>query len=221
MKSTLSRLVNTTRRFANDDHASLSIEAAIILPVICGLYVAGYQFFDGYRREAHMFKASYTVADILSRRLSLLTPEDLDGLEGVYETLTFSENASYMRFTEVRRSGDGLEVVWSYATDAQQAMTTTRLQSYLPQIPRLDDNERVTIVESYTYDHPFFSVGLEDRIINNFVPVSQRYSARLAFAPGEGQEDNESVNNNNVDCGTEIIEIDGVPLIGLGNCTEG
>ncbi len=221
MKTILSRLRTATRHFALEDRASLSIEAAIILPVIAALYVAGYQYFDGYRRESQMFKASYAVADMLSRRLSLLSPQDLDGLESVYETLTFSEDASYMRFTEVRRTDDGLEVVWSYATDGQPALTTTRLQSFLDKIPRLDKNERLTLVEAYTYDSPFFSVGLEDRIIPNFVPISQRYSARLAFAPGENQEDNTSVNNNNLDCGTEVVLIDGVPLIGLGNCTAG
>ncbi|WP_281824005.1 TadE/TadG family type IV pilus assembly protein [Jannaschia rubra] len=221
MQSPPSRLPSALRRFAEDEFAALSIEAAFLLPVLCLLYVAGYQFFDSYRRETQMIKANFAVADMLSRRVSLVTPADLDGLQRVYETMTFSTDASYMRFTEVRRGANGMEVIWSYATDGQPGMTTERLQGYLNQIPRLDLNERVTLVESYTYDAPFFSVGLKDRIVDRVTPISQRYAARLAFAPGNGQENNGSVTGNNTDCGTNnTILIDGQLIVGAGNCTE-
>lgn len=176
------------QRFAAEDRASLSIEAAIMLPVLVALYVAGYQYFDQYRREAHMTKASYAVADMLSRRLSILTPHDLDGLESVYEALTYSEGASYMRFSEIRRTPGGLSVVWSYATDGQPLLNDQRLERVLNQIPRLDVNERITVVEAYTYDSPFFDVGLGDRIIPSFVPISQRYASCLPFTPETSQD---------------------------------
>lgn len=215
------RLHEVLRRFIREDRASLSIEAAIMLPILVAFYVAGYQYFDQYRREAHMTKASYAVADMLSRRLGIVTPNDLNGLEGVYETLTYSVDSSYMRFTEVRRSGEELEVIWSYATDGQPAMTQDRLQGYLNQIPRLDPNERVTLVEAYTYDDPYFNVGLEDRIIPSFVPISQRYAARLAFAPGNNVPDDDiSVIGNETDCGTNVTLINGLELIGAGNCQD-
>lgn len=220
MKIVAPRPLSAIARFLRKEDASMSIEAALMLPMLIGIYVAGYQFFDSYRREAQMFKASYAVADILSRRLSLLSRDDLNGLERVYETMTFSENESYMRFSEVRRTNDGVEVVWSYATDGQTALTNRRLQGFLDQIPVLALNERVTIVESFTFEQPFFDVGLDARIVENFVPVSQRYAARLAFAPGDGTEDQPSVNNNNIDCGDDVVEIAGEILIGAGNCTE-
>jgi len=213
------RIRDAIQRFAVEDRAALSIEAAIMLPILIAFYVAGYQYFDQYRREAHMTKASFAVADMLSRRLNIVTPGDLNGLETVYEALTYSEDASFMRFTEVRRSVDDVEVIWSYATDGQPAMTLGLLQGFLDQIPRLDPNERVTLVEAYTYDHPFFNVGLGDRIIPSFVPISQRYASRLAFAPGEGvATDNDSVIANDTDCGTEVTLVNGLPLIGAGNC---
>lgn len=219
MNAFLSGLLARPRRFWIDTTAALSVEAAIILPILCGMYVAGYQFFDGYRREAQIFKANYAVADLLSRRRQIVTPLDLEGLENVFETLIFSEDTSFMRFSEIRRTGDRVEVIWSYATDGQPAMSTTRLQGYLDQIPTLDDNERVLVVESYTYDDPFFSVGLEDRIIPSFTPISPRYEARVAFAPGEGvAPDNDSVLANDTDCGNDVVLINGVPIIGAGNC---
>ncbi|WP_179379218.1 TadE/TadG family type IV pilus assembly protein [Jannaschia marina] len=215
-----SRLSAPLARFAREERAALSIEAAIMLPVLTLIFVMGYQYFDQYRREAHMTKASYAVADMLSRRLSIVTPHDLNGLESVYETLTYSENLSYMRFTEVRRRNDNLEVIWSFATDGQPAMTDAILQGFLNQVPRLDENERVTLVESYTFDRPYFNVGLGDRIIPNFVPISQRYAARLAFAPEQiVADDNISIIANDTDCGDDVVLVNGLPLIGAGNCT--
>lgn len=88
-----------------------------------------------------------------------------------------------MRFTEIRRLDGEIQKVWSWATDGQPAMTTERLQGYLDQLPTLADGERIMVVESYTYDSPFFAVGLEDRIIPNFTPMRPRYGSCIAFTP--------------------------------------
>ena len=212
------RAVGHLRRFAREERGALAIEAVIMLPALVLVYVAGYQYFDQYRREAQMTKASYAVADMLSRHLGIVTPRDLDGLERVYETLTDSPGDSFMRFSEVRRTGGELRVIWSYATDGQPALTPARLEGHLSRIPRLEDNERVTLVEAYTYDDPLFDVGLGDRIVPSFVPMRQRYAARLAFAPDTAAPDGGSVIANDTDCGGAIALVAGVPLVGVGNC---
>lgn len=183
MKIPMNRLANRAGRFLAEDDAALSIEAAIMLPILCAMYVSGYQFFDGYRREAQIYKANYAVADLVTRQTKsdTITPVDLEGLQRVFETLTSSENQSYMRFTEVRRNDEGIEVIWSYASDGQPGMTTARVQGFLDQIPSLSHNERVVLVESYTYDAPFFSVGLEERIIDVMIPISPRYHGCIPF----------------------------------------
>ena len=207
------------RRFRDDERAALSIEAAIMLPVLIFLYAAGFTWFDAYRRESQIFKASYAVADLLSRRSDLVTPNDLEGLQGVFETLVASApGGAYMRFSELRRTGNGIEVVWSYATDEQPALTTTRAQALLRRVPTLVEGERVTLVESYTIDTPFFAVGLSERIIGNVIPTRQRYDPRLAFAPGAARRGDASVVPNDVDCGANVVPVGGQRLVGEGNC---
>ncbi|SFI86610.1 TadE/TadG family type IV pilus assembly protein [Jannaschia pohangensis] len=229
-------------RFDRDERGSMSIETVLTLPLMILMFIIGYQYFDAYRREVAITKASYAVADLLSRRQDLVTPFDLEGLTTVFETLTFStDERTYMRFSEVRReAGGGLKVIWSYATDEQLALNDLRVQAYLSKIPRLAVNERILLVESFTYDsprfgttfnqliqsrsetdaagNPRFTVGLEDRIISNIVPISARYDARIAFAP-EGEE-GDDVTVNNTDCDDEIVPVDGEELVGAGNCTD-
>lgn len=210
-------LIAPLARFARSERASLSIEAAIMLPILTVMFVMGYQYFDQFRREAQMTKASFAVADALSRFPGAVTIDQLNALEQVYEYLTYSEGNSYMRFTEVRRDGDEMKILISYATDGQAAMTDVTLTSFLSQIPRLDDNQRITLVEAYTYDNPFFLVGLQDRIIPNFVPMNHRYDAGNAFWVDEDFVNDEGNTTVQIDeC--EISEtVNGLVLIGAGS----
>ena len=220
MTDPLARLARAPRRFWRDERAALSIEAAIMIPVLMFLYAAGFSWFDAYRRESEIDRASYAVSDLLSRRGDLVTPADLDGLQGVFETLVgASPEGAYMRFTELRRGAAGIEVVWSYATDDRPALTTARAQGLLRQIPTLAPDERVTLVEAYTYDAPAFNVGIRERIIANVIPTRQRYEPRLAFAPGSDRRGDSSVVPNDFDCGDDAVPVGGRRVIGEGNCS--
>ena len=210
-----------SHRFIVEDRAALSIEAAIMLPLLVAIYVAGYQFFDQYRRETQMTKASFAVADMLSRQSGFVTPHDLNGLEGIYETMTASVGDSFMRFTELRRRADGLDILFSYATDGQPAMTQALLQGFMNRIPRLDLNARVTLVEAYTYDEPVFNVGLRDRIIPNIVPMDHRYEAGVQFAIlDEETNGNSSVSILDDGCNSVPVPINGLLLVRAGDCGE-
>lgn len=212
----LSRLMTPLTRFARSERASLSIEAAIMLPILTVMFVMGYQFFDQFRREAQMTKASFAVADALSRFPGAVTIDQLNSLEQVYEYLTYSQGNSYMRFTEVRREGDEMKILISYATDGQAAMTDVTLASFLSQIPRLDDNQRITLVEAYTYDDPFFLVGLEDRIIPNFVPMNHRYDAGNAFWVDENLVNGDGNTSVQIDACEVSETVNGLVLVGAG-----
>ncbi len=178
------RLGCSRRRFVKEERAAVSIEAAIMLPALIFLFVAGYQYFESYRKETLITKASYAIADVLSRQLSAFGPGYVEGLEQVFETMTLTEGRSWIRVTEIVRTDDGLEIAdegngnQTWATDNQPVMTPARLQAIEAKIPRMQLNERVTLVETFTLDIPAFRVGISPRIISTFSPTRQRY-ARL------------------------------------------
>ena len=179
----MSTRLDPWKAFLRDDGA-MSVEAAIIMPCLMFLYAGGFSYFDGYRREAAVARASYTVGDLLSRKEdSAITPKQLQGMERLFELLTFSEGESWMRVSELQRKGDTVEVVWSYASSGNPSLTNARLASKLHRIPTLDDNERIVAVETFTHYTPFVTLGVQERIFDTFVATRQRWWPQLAMDP--------------------------------------
>ncbi|WP_371154736.1 TadE/TadG family type IV pilus assembly protein [Jannaschia sp. 2305UL9-9] len=168
-------------RFLRAETAAMSIEAAIMLPIMMIMYIGAFSYFDAYRREAVITKATYAIGDLLSREEGTVTAVDFEGLHDLYETITFSEGATRLRFSEIRRVSGSLEVVWSYGTDGSTQLTTATLGSVAAQVPTLLDNERIVVVESFNDYEPAFNVGLFARTQMRFVPTRQRYAARLDY----------------------------------------
>src|SRR6056297_2500528 len=101
--SPVSRPLTSIQRFLGREDGAIAIEAAIILPLLGFAYVAGFAYFDNYRREALLTKATYTVADILSRETGVVTANDFEGMQDIFEFLTFSEGQTRLRFTQIER----------------------------------------------------------------------------------------------------------------------
>ena len=168
-------------RFARDERAALSVEAAVMLPLLAALYVAGIVWFDALRREAAITRASYVVGDLLSRRTGTVTVTDIEGLKAVFETMTGTQNRTWIRVTELIRCTDGLRVAWTHATDDKPVMTQNRLSGHLSQVPALSEGERIVITESFSDYDPVFNVGLDKRLAATFTPTRTRSGGRLVW----------------------------------------
>lgn len=177
----INKIFTSIGRFLRRDEGAISVEAAIILPLLGIAYVVGFAYFDTYRREAILTKATYTVSDVLSRETGVVSPAYLEGMQDIFEFLTFSEGRSWMRFTEIERSGDDLVIHWTYATDGNPDMTQARLDSIRSRIPRLNDGEFIVVTESYTTHTPVFDVGLLAREFPRVAPTRTRHIAQLAW----------------------------------------
>jgi hypothetical protein len=173
--------ISTPHHFAGDEDGTLSVEAALMLPLYAFAFVAGFSYFDAYRTEAAVTRATYTVADILSRSDTPVGPRDFEGLQDLFEFITHSVGETRLRFTEIRRDGDDLVIVNTYSTDGTEPMTDARLQALRGQIPRLGDGDFITITESFTIHEPLFNVGLVPREIPRLAPTPTRYEPFLAW----------------------------------------
>lgn len=61
-------------RFCREERGSVTVEAVITLPLLIWAIGATYEFFEVHRYQSARDKASYTIADMLSREMMPITP---------------------------------------------------------------------------------------------------------------------------------------------------
>ena len=60
------------RKTLKDEKGSFSVEAILMFPMLVWAFMAMYVFFEGLRESNINLKATYTVADLLSRETDLI-----------------------------------------------------------------------------------------------------------------------------------------------------
>ncbi len=72
------RFKDLLKRFRDDDSGTIMVETVISLPLLVWTIAATYEFFEVHRYKSVREKASYTVADMLSREQSVVTDVYVD-----------------------------------------------------------------------------------------------------------------------------------------------
>lgn len=181
-------------RFRRDETASLSVEAALITPLLLWAFLAVYTYFDVYREKNLALKANYAVSDLLSRETNPIDMGYINGAAHLYRYLTRTPDAeSWMRVTVVHCSNDcadqngnrTLEIDWSRGTDGVDRYTDANVNAKLGNaVPLIASGERVIVVEtSKQYDVPITPdlTGVGNRTFFDLVVTRPRFAEQLCF----------------------------------------
>lgn len=176
MRSTFHRL---TRRFRRDERGVVITEAIVILPLMLWAYVALFVYWDAYRAENTAVKASYTVADMVSRELNPVSCTYMDGIKNVFDFLMNSDQTTQLTITSVTWDPVDLrhEVQWSLARGGSVPQTTATLQQSLDQLPNMSDGDTVVLVETSVNYTPSLSVGVPNTDFRQFIVTRPRRAA--------------------------------------------
>jgi Flp pilus assembly pilin Flp len=176
------------RRFLRDESGAMSIELLLVFPLLVFVLMGAVVFFEGFRARANSVKATYTIADALSREhQEPITPEYLDNLYRLYGGLLPKERPETMRVSVVRYDDDdeAYEVLWSEVrgtgvriTDAM--LTPATIQDDL--LPEMVHNERGIIVETVSRYSPAFGVGIRPLSIRNTMILRPRFYSTLCWS---------------------------------------
>jgi hypothetical protein len=184
MKQLLATLRSGVARFADDTRASVTVEAVIIMPLLAAWFVGSFVFFDGFKNRNTASKATYTIGDILSRRTEAATPEYIDNLQVLFDTLIFTSGGTAMRVTSIEWDGTDHKVLWSYSTKAglsKQNNAKVKTSAFKDRIPLMAANETVILVETFSDYNPAFNVGWDSHVWENFVVTSPRFASCVAW----------------------------------------
>lgn len=170
-------------RFLRDKDGGLSVEAAMILPVLLWAYLGLFVFIDAFQSKSINIKAAATIGDLLSREQEEVNADYMEGLNDVLGFLTHSNHDTIMRVSVVRYDAvdDEHILVWSYGTAGKPHLTQGSLGEIEPDIPVMQDAGTVIVVETWMAYEPFLNVGLEPMYYENVVVTSPRFAPQLKW----------------------------------------
>lgn len=184
-------------RFARDETASMSVEAALIAPLLFWGFLATYTYFDVFRVRNVALKSNYAISDLLSREQREVNANYITGVTNLFRYLTRTNSSAWVRVSVVRCE-DGcatagntspgprtLAADWSHASNGVPGFSDQDINDKLEEIvPIMAPEERLIIVEtSMHYNAPFAPelTGIGDRVFNDVVITRPRFSSKLCW----------------------------------------
>jgi hypothetical protein len=172
---------NAIRRFLRSEKGSFTVEAVVIFPILVWAYTAMFVFWDAFKTQNVNLKATYTIADMISREQEEICDGYIEGARSIYAFLNSGDSNHQVRVTSVRRaldsSGNPEFQFWSYATEGMVPYTdSTQFESIVPIMAMYDS---VIIVSTSTDWEPLFNAGLPAMTLSETVVTSPRFAPQI------------------------------------------
>jgi hypothetical protein len=183
----LNRFRVRLRLFGRDSEGSTPIEGLLACTFLLWWYMASFTFFDAYRQKNITLKAAYTIADMLSRQTKVINPAYINGLNTVFDYLTFSNQPTVVRVSSVYWDGTNkvYKVAWSYSTNTSKrpVQTDATINQVATKIPTMPVGDTVVLVETFMAYQPIFNIGLTARWYDTFITTRPRFASQVIFDP--------------------------------------
>jgi hypothetical protein len=182
----MSRLSHKIKRFArNEEGGSFILETVIMLPLLLWALMAMIVYWDAYRSINRLEKATYALADTLSRQQAPMPVASVNQWNDLVTYMLDPGQTAAVRVTSYRWVEDDnrFEVLWSRSPDnARPVLTTTTLQGLAGQIPIMDDTEYGILTETWVEYEPRLNVVFMDTVgvgpmtLTKFTPTPARFN---------------------------------------------
>lgn len=176
-------MTSLLRRFWSETNAAVAFETVIVFPFLVWAWVGTFIFFDAYRVYNTSIKATYTVADLLSRQTCTVYEADIEGMSAMLAAMIRDTDRVEMRATQIlRTSGGDYLVDWSEATGTLADYATPSLAAIEDRLPDMAEGERIVLVESFIDYEPAFDIGLNNLTFDNFTVTRPRYAGQVPYS---------------------------------------
>lgn len=177
------RLTSLFKRLVSDDTGSASVEAVFMLPLLMIAFATTYVLFDGFQEKSRSEKASFVIADMVSREVIDIDGDFIDGARDLFDFMAESDGPTSLRVSQVEwlDKCDLLALQWSFVRgDAFTPYTTqAQLDAVIPKLPLMTEYESIVLVETNAVFDPLFNVGVRNRSIETFVFIRPRFTPVL------------------------------------------
>lgn len=185
--------------FARDEDGSNSVEAMLMIPLWVWSFLGCYVFFEAFRLQSVNAKAGYTIGDIISRQTNFITPEFLDAMHNLQQSLVDNRTPPDLRVTVFiyDQATDQNYVCWSEVRGNGAPLDNARLATMRNGIPERPDQMPGIIVQTSVEYHPIFAAGIAEMDFDDFVVTSPRIGQARFHPNAAGTPQDEAIA---VDC---------------------
>ncbi|HQU67923.1 MAG TPA: hypothetical protein PLI43_06960 [Albidovulum sp.] len=179
----LSHLRVIGRRFTASETGSMPVEGVLASTFLIWWYIASFQFFDAFRQKNVNQKGAYTIADLVSREADPIDANYIEGMNKLFDYITFSRKPTTIRVSSVFWDDDKKmnKIAWSYATGATGGMTTEQLQANANRIPKMATGDYLVVVETFMAYEPIFNIGLNAQWFKQFITTRPRFTGCILW----------------------------------------
>ena len=198
------RLSARLRAFGARETGGVSVETVIIFPLLLWAYAAMFIYWDAFKAQNVNLKATYTIADMISRESVNITPDYVTGMNNLYTFLIRAGEGNDVRVSVVEFVPDPLDntapatmcLRWSHATGSYLGHPNiTPIEDELPLLP--GGSELIVVETRMTWSPPFNfqlePIGLDTRDMVNLVFTSPRFVPNVRWdVDNDGNPDDTS-----------------------------
>lgn len=176
------RLRLSLRRFRRNTDGSMLVETVLMLPLLLWAVLALFVYWDAFRAQNTNIKATYTIADMVTRETDEIDASYIQGLNTVFRYLVATQEETNVRVSSVMWSEADQEykVLWSSGTGGWPALSDGTLSSVEDKLPVMSDGDTVIVLETEQHYRPAFRVGISERTLPEIVVTRPRF-ARVCF----------------------------------------
>ncbi len=192
MSATRRSLPHLLAAFCRDARGVVSVEAALVAPLLLGLFGVSFVWYDAFRTKNEVVKGTYTVADMISRQQASLPSEALDGLAFAFDFMVRSNAPTALRLTSIVCMDDcddpvnrDLQMCWSWAQTGLTAHDTTTVKNLFKAIPLMTLGDTVIVTEGMVDYHPIFDRYFGDLVLRNTIVTRPRFAPEIGFEDQE------------------------------------
>jgi len=183
------RLAESLRQFRRHEHGSQTVEFVLILPLLLWAVAALFDYVEAFSMRSVTTKASYTIADLLSRQTEPVDQDFLDGTDAVLDFLVGERGEGRLRVTVLRCTTNcdtaerTLRIDWSHGVGGLTPLTDAALKTaeYSDRIPETRFGDRLLMVETEVDFRPPFHFGLTDRTFETMMLTRPRFAPLLCW----------------------------------------
>ena len=190
----IQRLKTLLHRLRKDTRGAVVVETMIALPLLFWVTMASFEFYEVHRYKAVREKATFTVADMISREQCQITQNYLDKAFLLYNDMLRDRGANQVRFSVVEYDGvnEEYEVQWSFlrGDGDLESLPSGGLANGDEILPILSSGQQVILVETFSTYRPYFRVGMGNSIdMETRIFVAPRFVPQIdyktALEPGD------------------------------------